>query len=64
MAKSTHQHGMGEMIKKSHRGRLHKALGIPEGEPIPAHMLEDKPGDSEHMKEMKRFARNAKHFSH
>ncbi len=47
-------------IKKSKRGSLHKALGIPEGEKIPASKLKDQPGDSPAMKKKKNFARNAR----
>jgi len=51
-------------IKKSKRGSLHKALGIPEGKKIPASMLKDKPGDSAAMRKKKNFARNARKWKH
>lgn len=51
-------------IKKSKRGSLHKALGIPEGKKIPASKLASKPGDSPAMKKKKVFARNAKKWHH
>lgn len=48
-------------IKDSHVGRLHEALGIPEGKPIPMNKIHaalnsKKPG----MKSMANFARMAK----
>ena len=60
----THQHGMGIRIKKNKEGSLHKHLGIPEGQEIPAHLLEDKPGDSEAIRKKKLFARNARKWHH
>jgi hypothetical protein len=51
-------------IKKSKRGSLHKALGIPEGEKIPASKLATHKGDSPAMKKKKNFARNANKWSH
>jgi len=38
-------------------GALHKALGVPEGKPIPASKLQPKPGDSPKMKRRKALAR-------
>jgi len=43
-----------------HKGKLHKALGIPEDETIPASKLESKPGDSSEMKHMKASAKGLK----
>jgi hypothetical protein len=40
-----------------HPGALHKALGVPQGEKIPASKLAIKPGDSAHMKKMKTLAK-------
>ena len=51
-------------IKRSHEGKLHRALKIPKNEPIPAEELEKKPDDSREMSEMKTFARNARHWKH
>lgn len=51
-------------IKKSHRGLLHKNLGVPAGKPIPAAKLAIKGGDSPAVKKRKQFAINAKHWSH
>lgn len=51
-------------IKESKKGSLHRALGIPQGEKIPASRLQDKPGDSPEMKKKKLFARNSKKWSH
>lgn len=43
-----------------HPGALHKSLGIPEGEKIPASKLVVHPGDSTHMMRMKNFAKTLK----
>lgn len=51
-------------IKKSEKGSLHKALGVPQGSKIPIHLLSIKPGDSEALKKKKIFALNAQHFNH
>ena len=51
-------------IKKSKRGSLHKALGIPMDKKIPLSMLKDKPGDSEIIKKKKLYARNARKWKH
>lgn len=51
-------------IKPSHKGLLHKKLGIPEGEKIPSSRLTIKPGDSSSTIKQKTFARNAKNFKH
>lgn len=45
-------------IKKSHKGLLHKNLGIPEGQKIPKSKLKVKPGDSAALKKRKVFAQN------
>lgn len=52
-------------IKASHKGELHKDLGVPAGQPIPAGKLE-KALDSNNPAVRKRaqFAENAKHFNH
>lgn len=51
-------------IKKSHRGLLHKDLGIKQGEKIPASKLKVKKGDSAAVKKRKVFAQNAKKWHH
>jgi hypothetical protein len=48
---------LGSKSFKEHPGALHRALGITEGEKIPASDKEPKPGDSEHLKRMKASAR-------
>lgn len=40
-----------------HPGGLHRALGVPQGQTIPADMMEPDPHDSTHMKRMKAMAR-------
>jgi hypothetical protein len=47
-----------------HKGGLHRALGIPEGQKIPASRLASKPGDSSHLKHMKASAKGFKAMSH
>lgn len=51
-------------IKKSKVGSLHKALGVPKGEKIPASKLKIKSTDSPAMKKKKVFAQNAKKWKH
>ena len=51
-------------IKPSHEGLLHKKLGVPEEQKIPASSLKIKPGDSPATVKEKTFARNAKKWSH
>ena len=52
-------------IKPSHKGLLHKELGVKPGKPIPAKSLA-KAADSNSPAERKRavFAENAKHWNH
>lgn len=48
-----------------HKGRLHKALGIPEGQKIPAGRLREVLHSKDpHMRKMANFAQNAKKFHH
>jgi hypothetical protein len=68
MAASKSSKGSGKSginIKKSHEGRLHRALGVPEGQPIPASKLAaaKKSSDPAIRKEAT-FAINAKGFNH
>ena len=53
-------------IKKSHRGLLHKDLGVPADQPIPGARLADAMKGNPSPAEKKRlvFAQNAKHFTH
>ena len=47
----------GIAIKKTHKGMLHKALGIPEGEPIPAEaLIKAKQSEDPHIRRMANFA--------
>lgn len=52
-------------IKESHKGLLHKNLGVPAGSPIPAGKLA-KAANSDNAAVRKRavFAENAKHWNH
>lgn len=53
------------MIKPSHRGLLHKNLGVPEGKPIPTAKLESaKAGASTAEKKRIVFAENARKWRH
>lgn len=57
--------GSGIHIKKSHEGRLHRALGVPEGQPIPAAKLQAaKNSPSAAVRKEATFAINAKGFNH
>jgi len=40
-AKTVVDHWARKAFKKSHKGRLHRALGAPEGKPIPAGKMRD-----------------------
>ena len=51
-------------IKKSKQGSLHRALGVPKGDKIPAGDLAPDPHDSPAMAKKKNFARNAKNWKH
>jgi hypothetical protein len=49
-------------IKPSHKGMLHRALGIPEGEPIPHdRLMEAKNSNDPHIRRMANFAINFHH---
>lgn len=50
-------------IKKSHKGLLHKHLGIPQGQKIPTSKLTIKSTDSEKVRKQKQFALNASHWA-
>lgn len=48
-----------------HKGGLHKALGVPEGSPIPKEKLEAaKNSKNEHVRHMANFAATMSHFKH
>jgi hypothetical protein len=52
-------------IKPSHKGRLHSALGVPQGEKIPAAKLaKAKNSSSPALRKEATFAQNAKSFNH
>ncbi len=52
-------------IKPSHKGLLHKALGVPQGEKIPLSAIaKAKRSKSPAMRKRATFAMNARHFSH
>jgi hypothetical protein len=51
-------------IKPANRGKLHRELGIPQGERIPAVKLKKKATDSSALEKEKTFARNAKSWKH
>jgi hypothetical protein len=51
-------------IKKSHKGLLHKNLGVKAGHKIPASKLAVHKGDSAALKKRKVFAQNAKKWHH
>lgn len=52
-------------IKPSHKGKLHKALGVPQGQKIPASKLAAaKRSKSAAVRKEANFAANAKKWSH
>jgi len=52
-------------IKPSHKGLLHKKLGVPEGKPIPAAKIEQaKHSSSPALRKEANFAEVAKHWHH
>jgi hypothetical protein len=52
-------------IKPSHKGRLHRALGVPEGQPIPASKIAAaKNSSSSAVRKEATFAQNASHWNH
>lgn len=51
-------------IKPSHKGLLHKNLGVPQGEHIPKNKLAIKDSDSEAVRKRKQFAINASKWKH
>ena len=48
----------------AHKGGLHEALGIPQGQKLTASEKEPKPGDSEHTKRMKASAKGFAAMKH
>ena len=64
MQHTVREGGSGIHIKASHKGLLHKKLGIKEGKEIPASKLTVKPGDSPATVKQKTFAKNAKSWRH
>lgn len=53
------------MIKKANKGKLHKALGVPEGKKIPAKKLDQAlKSKSKAIRKEANFAKNAKKFNH
>lgn len=55
---------MAIQIKPSHKGLLHKKLGVPQGKKIPAARLEKaEHSKSPALRKEARFAKNAKKFS-
>jgi len=52
-------------IKASHKGRLHAALGVPQGQKIPKHKIEiAKSSSNPKIRAMAVFASNAARWSH
>lgn len=57
--------GSGIHIKASHKGLLHKNLGVPAGKPIPAAKLAKAKNSSDPaVRKRATFAQNAKHWHH
>lgn len=52
-------------LNPAHKGDLHKALGIPQDQPIPMKKLEAaKSSSNAHVRQMANFAINARGFKH
>lgn len=52
-------------IKPSHKGRLHEALGVPQGQKIPAAKLATAENSKDpHMRQMANYAKNAAKWDH
>ena len=51
-------------IKPSHKGLLHKNLGVKKGKKLTSKQIAVKPGDSTAVKRRKIFAQNAKKWHH
>lgn len=63
--RTRYANGGGIRIKASHKGELHRDLGVPAGEKIPAAKMEKaKAGASPAEKKRIVFAENAKHWDH
>jgi len=60
--KATKNKQTGKLKIKVKKGALHKDLGVPEGESIPAKKLAIKETDSPLEKKRKQFALNASHW--
>lgn len=56
---------MAKFLAGLDKGGLHRALGVPQGKPIPANKLAKalKSKDA-HLRKMAQFAKNAKKFKH
>lgn len=55
---------MQEAVPESHKGKLHRALHVPEGEKIPAEKLaEAKHSSNPHVRKMAVLAGTFRHFS-
>ena len=63
-AREGSSHGSGIHIKESHKGLLHKKLGIKEGKEIPLSKLKVNEGDSPATVKQKTFAKNARSWHH
>src|SRR5206468_1606170 len=62
---STETNNVSIDIKPSHKGRLHEALGVPEGQSIPVRrLMKAKNSKSVSLRKMVNFAINAKSFKH
>lgn len=65
MAKSAYPPGLHHALSDMRRGGLHRALGVPEGEDIPAAKMEEaKNSTDEHVRKMASFAETLKGFKH
>jgi hypothetical protein len=64
-AKAKQSKGSGIKIKPSRVGSLHSALGVPQGQPIPASKVSSAiASGSTNLKRKAQFAQNAKSWNH
>jgi len=65
MAKKVKNPSLYRAMHKLRKGGLHRALHVPEGEPIPAAKLEAaRNSKNEHVRKMAEFAHTMKGFKH
>lgn len=65
MADRKHNPSLYRAIHHMNKGGLHRALGVPEGKPIPEEKMEEaKNSDNPHVRHMAAFAHTLEGFHH